>query len=252
MGFLPFEQENEKPSFIKMLDIPNFVGAVIAAVLWVISKFCVPQFKLYVPPNDSLSNFPKKVGKDLVPFNPMITGIIISQFLLVFLVYFLSKKFPKILKEFNPFTAFYIGIIIFSFNNFATNIIKGYVGRARPDLYGHCGENSNHLTCNKKEEFRSWPSGHSSASMSGTLYPCLFLQKVVKTRNSIWIIVCCMLPIISLYVGGSRIRDFRHHPDDVLAGLFLGAFITFIFWIRTYKTIFLKKINDISNSQFEA
>lgn len=252
MGFLPFEQRSDRTSLLQQIDLPNLIGAVIAAVLWVISKFCVPQFHLYVPPDDALSNFPKKEGRDLVPFNPMITGIIIAQFLLFFLVFFLSKKFPKIIKEFNPFTAFYVGIIIFSFNNFATNIIKGYVGRARPDMYGYCGYNATHETCKKDEEFRSWPSGHSSASMSGTLYPCLFLQKVVRTRNTVWIVICCMLPIISWYIGGSRIRDFRHHPDDVLAGLFMGLFVTIIFWLRTYKTIFKKKIPEISNSQFEA
>ncbi|KAH0786263.1 PAP2 superfamily protein [Histomonas meleagridis] len=230
-----------KDRILYFLDWPNLLCAAILCITWVASKY-TPLQKLYVPPEDDLSNYPR-AKKDQVNFELMVTIIIIGSFVFYWAIYFISLKAPKIMRKFNPMTAFYIGLAIFAFNNTTTNLFKSYVGRARPDMYAYCGYNST-TTCDIDEEFKSFPSGHSSGAMSGLLYPCLFLQKLVKTRYMLWTIVCFIFPALAIYVGCTRIRDFRHHFDDVLAGLCLGAFCTVIVWWRVRKTIFPKDKGD--------
>ena len=38
-------------------------------------------------------------------------------------------------------------------------------------------------------------------------------------------------------IAGSRVVDNRHHPADVVAGLFLGATVALIFLLRAIPTL---------------
>ncbi|CAM9534118.1 unnamed protein product [Ectocarpus sp. 6 AP-2014] len=115
-----------------------------------------------------------------------------------------------------------------------TDAIKFMVGRPRPNyaalraLVEYGGSNMMSL---KAKSIRSFPSGHSSMSMAGMFYVTLvcwgdlsrFAAENKSWRRSLlaYLSICPIL--ISIYVGVSRIRDFWHFQDDVVAGWALGA-----------------------------
>ncbi len=86
------------------------------------------------------------------------------------------------------------------------------------------------LACN---HITAFVEGRSSIGRLG-----LFIQNVVKMHR-LWIsAIACSFLCLALYVGASRIVDFRHHTDDVLAGLFIGYVITTVIWNRTHEGMF--------------
>ena len=119
-----------------------------------------------------------------------------------------------------------------------TQVIKQTVGRPRPNNFAlaifstYTGEDAM-----INQSFESFPSGHSSMSMSSMFYISLImLHDITETPDrgcwndpihALYIrgayVVRAMLPIfLSLYVGCTRIIDYWHHPSDVLTGWSLG------------------------------
>lgn len=240
-------QEEDRIRWPQFADIPNLICTIVAIVAFVASNFS-PLKPLYVPENDSLSDYPYP-GKEQI--STIICAVIVfaTGIVLIIAFFFISSKWRKFFKTFNPFTAIYTFITIVAVTNVCVNLFKSYVGRPRPDLYARCGvKNATYDNCpgidsksTKKDEFKSFPSGHSATSMSGFTFLALFLQKCVKTRK-LWVtLLCSGFLLIAFYIGATRIRDYRHHTDDVLAGLFVGFLFCYIVWWRTYKEIFRKK-----------
>lgn len=235
-------------TFYNCVDVNNFIVAGIAIILWFCTTLQKPD-PLYVPPDDDLSNYPK-AKHNTIDMKWVVFIVFAVQGVLALVLYFCAKKFPKYFNEFNFFTVMWTEIMIVCTSNIIINIFKSYVGRARPDMYAYCGYNSTYETCTgikdskRRGEFKSWPSGHSACAMSGSLFICLFLQKVVRTRLVYWSFVCSCVVLFAVFVGASRIRDFRHHTDDVLAGLFIGALVCKLIWDRSYKVIFKPDMYD--------
>lgn len=243
-------ESGKRVDWIKIFDPINIIPAVVSIVLWSVATY----FKLkplYVPPYDSLSQFPKK-GKNTVHNSHVI--IINFAILIVLIIAFTLLNFKcskKIFRSFSPFTAIYAMVTAVCLTGFFTNVLKMYVGRARPDMYAYCGsQTAQYETCTnikkskQKGEFVSWPSGHSSNAMSGCLFNCLFLQKAISVRKLWWTTFCSLFLFGAIYVACSRVRDYRHHTDDVLAGLFIGFVVTIFVWQRSYKDIFFKRKNE--------
>ncbi|CAM9377055.1 unnamed protein product, partial [Laminaria digitata] len=120
-----------------------------------------------------------------------------------------------------------------------TYVLKVCVGRPRPNYFAlrffsdHAanGQNFDH------ESVLSWPSGHTATSMAGLLFLAYVLwcdlMALVKWRRRahpkttlilavLGGFVIVTLPLSGFLVGVTRIRDYWHRPDDVLAGLVLG------------------------------
>ncbi|GMH54166.1 hypothetical protein TrRE_jg3609 [Triparma retinervis] len=132
-----------------------------------------------------------------------------------------------------------------------TDWAKLYVGRLRPNFYAICDYNDEKMKCEAEESRQnegrcSFPSGHSSLSMTGCLLISLYLGfKLTKTKkdngNKLLREKCCgegctdfsfpecvyyifLLPIfLALFVACSRVHDNWHHPSDVIAGALIGA-----------------------------
>lgn len=242
-------KEKELRSWKKIFDIPNFITAVALVIIYVALLF-LPVNQLYVPPNDSLSSFPHK-DKSTISTVLVVVIVVILGLAFDIIFFFLSWKWPHVIRPFAPFTNVWILVATIASANICVNIFKAYVGRARPDLYALCGPNGNINDCpgvkdsKVKDEFKSWPSGHSVTAMSGCLYLAYFSQKVCKSRNLYTSILPILLIILAVYIGSTRIRDFKHHPDDVIAGFFIGALYTDIIWRRCYKLIFPKDHHKI-------
>lgn len=236
--------EKERRNWVKIFDIPNFVTAVVLVIIFVALLF-LPVNQLYVPPNDSLSDFPHK-EKSTISTALVIVIVVVLGLAFDIIFFFLSYKWPSIFRPFAPFTNAWVMISTLAAANICVNIFKCYVGRARPDFYALCGRDGSIKNCpgvkesKVKDEFKSWPSGHSVTAMSGCLYLAYFTQKVFKSRNLYSSILPILLIILAVYIGSTRIRDFKHHPDDVIAGFFIGALFTDVIWRRCYKIIFPK------------
>eukprot|EP00752_Nemacystus_decipiens_P006027 g5443.t1 len=115
-----------------------------------------------------------------------------------------------------------------------TDGIKLVVGRPRPNYaalralveFGGKG-----MSSFKGMSIRSFPSGHSSMSMAGTLFVTLvcwgdlsrYASDHKSWRRSLLAYISIFPALISIWVGVSRIRDYWHFQDDVVAGWIIGA-----------------------------
>ena len=89
---------------------------------------------------------------------------------------------------------------------FASEILKSYFGRVRPDLVPHLDTINN----------AAYPSGH--ANNAAVVY-ILFIMLVPQARHPMWQAVAALL---ILTTGLSRIMLGVHWPTDVIGGWMLG------------------------------
>lgn len=230
------------------IDLPDLIVLGVTIVFTVITFLTTKLNPLYVPEGDSLSDFP-------IPNRETIPGVLLFVILIcvpevTFVIfYFLNKKFPNIFNQFNIFAATWNVITAQLAVQLLTEVIKSYVGRARPDMYARCGENAQYSTCKAtgyvlSDSFKSFPSGHSSGAMSSMYFCAVFLLKVVS-NDSVFVSLAALLYILlGLYIGATRIRDFRHHVDDVVAGYVVGYIITNIIWKNAKKRIFVTRVPE--------
>jgi phosphatidate phosphatase len=136
-------------------------------------------------------------------------------------------------------------------------LLKDFVGRPRPDIYARCGYNATFEQCKAaigdgaEDAFKSWPSGHSSTAMFGGLFAGLVFRGIVASDH-LWVAVLgAAFSLLGFWVGATRIRDYRHHPDDVLAGLFVGWVCTYSVWVRAKKRVFARVVDDDGFKQAE-
>jgi diacylglycerol diphosphate phosphatase/phosphatidate phosphatase len=133
------------------------------------------------------------------------------------------------------------------FCNTLTCLLKLMIGRPRPDFLARCFDNvipdpipwerPGYPACTGDpfviaEGRRSFPSGHSSISFSSMWYLTLFLINYLDTFDEDghpWkLFVACLPSCGALFVAGSRVSDYWHHPTDVLAGSLLGILVAWI------------------------
>ncbi|XP_050440397.1 phospholipid phosphatase 3-like isoform X2 [Adelges cooleyi] len=136
----------------------------------------------------------------------------------------------------------YILGLIFVF--FITDVGKVLIGEPRPHFLDTCRPleavnctNSyvDHYECSNKVESmyivrdasKSFPSGHASISVYGSISLAWYLQNKYKTGSLLLVPVLqavCML--WAIFCSLTRITDHRHHWWDVLAGSIIGISIT--------------------------
>ena len=83
----------------------------------------------------------------------------------------------------------------------------------------------------RKEGFKSFPSGHTSNGICGTLTSLLFFLGQIRPFHSEragWktclMSLVMLIPLgVAIYVGITRVLDNRHHVSDVLCGALIGA-----------------------------
>lgn len=121
-----------------------------------------------------------------------------------------------------------------------TDLAKYTIGRPRPNFLAVCAPkvckgfvNLNNCTGNAgdvTEARLSFYSGHSSFGM----YCMLFLAFYVQARlNAKWArllrpTIQFFLVAFAVYVGYTRVSDYKHHWSDVMVGLLQGALIAIL------------------------
>lgn len=228
----------------RFFDPLSLVTVVILGIICAICTFVPYVNPLFVPSGDSNSSFPHK--DSTIPtlwLNIVVFG---CNCVVIVLLFILKRRFPKQLQQFRLFTAIWGLIAVVLTTTVITELSKVYVGRARPDAYDVCGDNVNFHECRDKlpnkieDEYKSWPSGHSSIAMSGLAYLTFFGIEVMRS-TVMWIpVLWTGFIMLAIYIGSTRIRDFRHHPDDVLVGLFIGFVWSVVMWSKLKKRIFVK------------
>lgn len=136
-----------------------------------------------------------------------------------------------------------------------TDVLKYGIGRPRPHFLKLCMPHAcitnrtaaADFTCSNsalsmhllKNLRLSFPSGHSSLAAYASTFLTLFLQnqirRVRKNGASVSLFYCQVLVMCSaILVGLSRIRDHKHHIQDVAVGLTLGALMALVTWIYVF------------------
>ncbi|XP_056398463.1 phospholipid phosphatase 1 isoform X2 [Hyla sarda] len=153
-----------------------------------------------------------------------------------------------------------IGTFIFgaAVSQSLTDIAKYTIGRLRPHFVDVCKPDWTKINCSagyienfvcqgdlvKSSEARlSFYSGHSSFSMYCMLFLALYLQARMRGdwARLLRPTVQFALVAVSIYVGLSRVSDYKHHWSDVLIGLIQGAIVAVL--IVVYVSDFFKKKN---------
>ncbi|XP_073200047.1 phospholipid phosphatase 1 isoform X4 [Lepidochelys kempii] len=136
-----------------------------------------------------------------------------------------------------------------------TDIAKYSIGRLRPHFLAICQPDWARVNCSlgyienfpcqgdkvKVNEGRlSFYSGHSSFSMYCMLFLALYLQARMKGDWARLVRPTAQFGLIaaSIYVGLSRVSDYKHHWSDVLTGLLQGAVVAVL--IVVYVSDFFK------------
>ncbi|XP_037603076.1 phospholipid phosphatase 2 [Sebastes umbrosus] len=118
-----------------------------------------------------------------------------------------------------------------------TDLAKFTIGRPRPNFLDVCKPVSCNgyileINCtgygrNVTESRLSFYSGHSSFGMYCMLFLSLYVQARMqgKWTRLVRPTIQFFLVAFSLYVGYTRVSDYKHHWSDVLVGLLQGALI---------------------------
>uniref|UniRef100_A0A4W4F6A1 Phosphatidic acid phosphatase type 2/haloperoxidase domain-containing protein n=1 Tax=Electrophorus electricus TaxID=8005 RepID=A0A4W4F6A1_ELEEL len=123
-----------------------------------------------------------------------------------------------------------------------TDIAKHTIGRLRPHFLTICKPNWSLVDCTAgyienfsctgdkslvSEGRLSFYSGHASFSMYCMLFLALYVQSKMKAEWARLLRPTLQFFLIaaSLYVGLSRISDYKHHWSDVLTGFIQGAIV---------------------------
>nr|XP_020852909.1 phospholipid phosphatase 1 isoform X4 [Phascolarctos cinereus] len=126
-----------------------------------------------------------------------------------------------------------------------TDIAKYSIGRLRPHFLAVCDPDWTKFNCSDGyiENFPcrgnsvivnqgrlSFYSGHSSFSMYCMLFLALYLQARMKADWARLLRPTLQFAFIalSIYVGLSRVSDYKHHWSDVLTGLIQGAVVAIL------------------------
>ena len=226
----------------KCLDLVGLCAAVACYIFYVLAMKVDPD-PLFVPPDDSEVSFPKALPQTgWRQWLVKLVYVVSLEPILIFKV--MSFFWPRLFKPFRVFTCVWAALVCLHLSNATAALMKGYVGRARPDTYAVCGHNATGATCNVTKrkvlvnQFLSWPSNHAACSMSGPTYTTLFSQAVFRRPHSLLLVASCVFMVYGVYVGATRIRDYKHHADDVTAGLFLGFAFALVVWEGVRKRVF--------------
>lgn len=237
-------------NIISIIDIPNLLVAIASIISWqcVTTSKTHPQ---YVPPNSQQFSYPntkeQAFTRQVLEYTVFFVGLDI-----ILLLFLLHRFLPKYFYPIRFFSTCWIFLACVGLCNTIANSLKGFVGRPRPDMYSVCGDNANYDTCISKKrdkEFISWPSTHASMSMSGLLFSSLIMLGSFR-KPHLYLIVIALLPTaLSIYIGATRIREYKHHTEDVTAGFFFGALFANIFFWSMKKKIFPKIKKRQGNGQ---
>jgi len=105
----------------------------------------------------------------------------------------------------------------------ASQLIRGPLGRARPNYAGDTAQYSFHFMKGFSAfKYRAFPSIHTSSSMA---VATVITVELHRRKQTITPIVAPVLFSAAILPGLSRIQLNQHWASDILAGAFMGVFV---------------------------
>lgn len=210
---------------------------VLSILAWLVSSFAKPH-EMYVPPGFQSASYPALESTvDMVILDIVVFAAIIPVSV------FLSRRWKnsRIISaawaiSWNTFTICTVGTI--------TNLLKFYVGRPRPNVYSVCGPNATLSMCQNIPEyqrydlFASWPSGHSSIATTAAVFLTNFVRSAVRKFSMTSLMFSLTVLLLAFWVAATRIRDYKHHPSDVVSGIAIGFITASVIWKHCKPYIF--------------
>eukprot|EP00168_Porphyra_purpurea_P011338 TRINITY_DN2885_c0_g1_i7.p1 TRINITY_DN2885_c0_g1~~TRINITY_DN2885_c0_g1_i7.p1 ORF type:complete len:314 (-),score=89.81 TRINITY_DN2885_c0_g1_i7:891-1832(-) len=230
--------------------IPAVEWVSVLLIGWVIPAAIHIFIRPYARPIDLTdAAFTKPLLPDLVPSFPVLIAsyaIPISVVLLTETALFGRSRTHKPLMPLPELL-----LALFEANGLTvllTDVLKSAAGRPRPHFAAVCGSYlasppAAPFTCAGAqlavdEARRSFPSGHSSLSMSAGVFTACYLAAVLRRgggggggRWQVWMGVVVAAPLlVAALVAVSRTVDYHHHWSDVVAGATLGGGLAAALW----------------------
>ncbi|CAG9463430.1 unnamed protein product [Pedinophyceae sp. YPF-701] len=136
-----------------------------------------------------------------------------------------------------------------------TNVMKVTLGRLRPDFFFRCwpdGEatygSDGVAVCSGDADLirngrKSFPSGHSSLASAGLTWLSWYLMGRANPLDSatrgqggrVPLLALVLAPTFgAMLVAATRVRDHWHHPSDVIAGYFMGVFLSLAAYVAYF------------------
>ncbi|KAF7308881.1 Lipid phosphate phosphatase 1 [Mycena kentingensis (nom. inval.)] len=229
------------------LDRSYLLDWILVASFWLFSEFAaaIPVFERDFYATDPIIMHPHKKNQISGATNHFVALLVPAAVVLATSLYQLS------------FVSLHHGALALlsgrGMTRLFTNILKNKVGRLRPDFLARCKWDTEKLKCTGKAKDildgrRSFPSGHSSAVFAGMTFLAFYIAgqtaawcfhaplPTASLRSSRLARFCVtLLPIWwAVYVGVTRVEDYRHHKEDVIVGGLMGivcATISYLaFW----------------------
>ncbi|CAG8779165.1 23519_t:CDS:2, partial [Dentiscutata erythropus] len=140
-----------------------------------------------------------------------------------------------------------------------TDFFKTFAGRPRPDFINRCDPLpgsvdakpwglSNSSICQQtndaimKDGYKSFISGHSSASFSGLGYLTFYFAgklNIFDKKGHVYKTIVLLCPItVAAYIAVSRTEDYRHHWQDVVTGGLIGFIFSFFTYHQYYPPLY--------------
>lgn len=202
--------------------------------------------------------FTKPLVPDLVPsFAVLVASYAIPMITVLGLEVFFVLRRPR--GQHKPvFPLVELTLSLFEANGLTvlvTNIVKTVAGRPRPHFAAVCGSYlasppAPAFTCSGTqlavdEARRSFPSGHSSLSMSAGVFTACYLAETLRSSSGgtgggrgrwrVWMGLVIALPLLmAAGVAVSRTIDYHHHWSDIVAGATLGGGLAIALWVARF------------------
>lgn len=252
--------------------ILDVVCVILAGLPFAILNLKHSPFKRGFFCNDESIWYPYK--EDTISY-PLLAGILIPLSIIIILVgealsvYYNSLQSNAFVRNHYVSTIYKaIGTFIFgaAVSQSLTDIAKYTIGRLRPHFLAVCKVNFAKINCSagyienfacegdivKSNEARlSFYSGHSSFSMYCMLFLALYLHSRMRGDWARLLRPTLQFALVaaSIYVGLSRVSDYKHHWSDVLTGLIQGAIVAVL--IVVYVSDFFKVRKGTLNEKEE-
>ncbi|XP_046871051.1 phospholipid phosphatase 2b [Hypomesus transpacificus] len=226
----------------KLYVLVDVLCVVVAALPFVIMNLVFRPYQRGVYCDDETIQYPLK--PDTITHGTLAAVTISCTIVIIscgeaYLVY--SKRIYSN-SDFNQYvSALYkvLGTFLFgaAVSQSLTDLAKFTIGRPRPNFMAVCapkackgyvlGINCTGLPRAVTESRLSFYSGHSSFGMYCMLFLALYVQArlAAKWARLLRPTIQFFLVAFAVYVGYTRVSDYKHHWSDVLVGLLQGALV---------------------------
>lgn len=226
----------------KLYVAMDVLCVIIAALPSIITNIVFKPYQRGIYCNDESIMYPLK--PDTITLGMLVAITICCTVIIIssgeaYLVY--SKKIYSN-SDFNQYVAVLykvVGTFLFgaAVSQSLTDLAKYTIGRPRPNFLAVCAPkvcvgyvkliNCTGSLQNVTESRLSFYSGHASFGMYCMLFLALYVQArlVAKWARLLRPTIQFFLVAFAVYVGYTRVSDYKHHWSDVLVGLLQGALV---------------------------